>query len=615
MYKGKLQRKMIAADWVRRLLLGWLLAVTVEYLLLPGDLRKLEGLLGLCWMSQPRVIFVTVCAAALLWLLSRRLNTEGLERWGLAAAFGVLSAAALASSFSWPFFTVCLVVLVVLAVYALRGWNCEPETAALTGKNGGVWLWLTVGLSAVVFLILSVWTVGRVRSFSTPTYDFGIFSQMFYHMGRSGQTVTTLERDGLLPHFAVHVSPIYYLMLPFYCLVPRPETLQVMQAAVVVSAVIPLWLLGKRHGLTACQRFLICTVLLLYPAYTGGVGYDLHENCFLTPLLLWLFYGIDRKKSMLTAIAAILTLMVKEDAAIYVAVVAVWLVLKTLLRPGKKDVRDLSTGLLLFVASVGWFLLVTRYLAERGDGVMTYRYKNFMYDGGSSLVTVVKSVLLCPMKAVYECVDREKLRFIALTLLPLLLLLPTRRYERYILLIPYLLVNLMPDYRYQHDIFFQYGFGSTACLIYLAAVNLSDFKKGRTMTAAVAAVLCAVCFATAVLPAAVRYPVRAVRYCKTYDGVRDTLDTIPEEAPVAATTFYTTYLSRRETIYDVRYCSREHLLETEYVVLSLNAESDYAKFSEAGENDGLKNLVGLLEENGYRLYRMLDGTLAIYRRT
>lgn len=61
------------------------------------------------------------------------------------------------------------------------------------------------------------------------------------------------------------------------------------------SAVIPAWKIAREHGLTAPARALVCAVLLLFPAYSGGTGYDLHENCFLAPLLLWLLYGIDRK--------------------------------------------------------------------------------------------------------------------------------------------------------------------------------------------------------------------------------------------------------------------------------------------------------------------------------
>ena len=362
---------------------------------------------------------------------------------------------------------------------------------------------------------------------------------------------------------------------------------------------------------------LVCVVLLLFPAYSGGTSYDIHENCFLTPLILWLLYGIDKKSITIIAIAAVLTLMVKEDAAVYVAIVALWLIVKTVLRFKKLDVQNLITGIVLLAISLGWFFLVTGYLAESGDGVMTYRYKNFMYDGSSSLITVIKSVILNPMKAVYECVDIEKLYFVAMTLMPLLgLPLLTRRYERYILLIPYILVNLMSDYQYQHDIFFQYTFGSNAFLLYLTVVNLADLKINwhRIFALVAATIVSAVCFGIVVVPKAMNYPVQAIQYHDYYQNIRDTLDTIPDGASVTATTFYTTHLSQRETLYDVRYCSQEHLLETEYVVLKLSANSDYKKYATGGKDNGFENLIILLEKTGYSEYAALDNVLVIYKK-
>ena len=601
---------------LRHVILSWLLAVVIEYFILPSELRDLSILDGLAQMSFVRVIGITCGITVLLTAISFFIKTKKIERWCIVAAFAVLAIAALRVSFTWAFLAVCILVLAILAVFGIYGWNKTPEPAIEPKKAHKAYIWITVGLSAAFFLFVSAWTVGRVYSFSSPTFDFGIFSQMFYNMKESGLPMTTVERDGLLSHFAVHVSPVYYLMLPFYWLVPTPATLQVLQAAVITSAVIPLWKIGKHHGLTGGQRMLVCVVLLLFPAYSGGTSYDIHENCFLTPLILWLLYGIDRKNTAITAIAAVLTLMVKEDAAVYVAVVALWLIVKTVLRFKKLDVQNLITGIVLLAISLGWFFLVTGYLAKSGDGVMTYRYNNFMYDGSSSLITVIKSVILNPMKAVYECVDAEKLYFIAMTLLPLLgLPLLTRRYERYILLIPYILVNLMSDYQYQHDIFFQYTFGSNAFLVYLTVVNLADLKINwqRIFALVAATIMSAACFGIVVVPKAMNYPAQAIQYYDYYQNIRDTLDTIPDSASVTATTFYTTHLSQRKVLYDVRYCSQEHLLETEYVVLKLSADSDFKKYATDG-NNGYENLINLLKDNGYELCGTLQNVLSIYRK-
>ena len=606
-------KKNPAADVIRSLLTAWLIAASLEYWLLGTELGNLNGLDGIAAMDAGRMIGIGGAVFVLLWFLRKHLK-KSVQRCILTASVGFLISGALLTSFTWPFLLICLLILGCAVVYEFRGWNAGAAPAAVRCREQKDYIWATAVVAVLFFLFVSIWTVCRVRSFSVPTFDFGIFSQMFHSMKTTGLPVTTVERDGALSHFAVHVSPIYYLLLPFYAIVPRPETLQVLQAAVLASAVIPLWKLGQHHNLPPLMRFGICFLLLLYPAYAGGTSYDIHENAFLTPLLLWLFYGIDRKNWLVTAIAAILTLTVKEDAAVYVAVVAVFLLLRTLLKPNKK--WGLITGSLLLISAVAWFVAVTGYLAEFGDGVMTYRYDNFMYDDSDSLITVIKAVLLCPMKAVFECVDKEKLKFIGLTMGALAFLpICTRRYERLVLLIPYVLVNLMTDYKYQYDIFFQYTFGSTACLIYLVLVNLADCKtQWKRLTAlGLALVISCGCFWGQVIPKAVRYPTYCMTYGDNYDSLRAVLDEIPDGASAAATTYYTTYLSDRAELYDIRYAATEHVLSCEYIAVGVTDKSCLKKYAVNGEQ-GYENFVALLLEEGYVKIAEKEGKLEIYKK-
>ena len=599
--------------WARRALLVWLFAVTAEYFYLDKVFRDLTVLEGIGQMSLVRLGALAAVAAGGLFLLRRYLTAER-ERILLAVIYTAAAMSALTVSFTWPFFAACVLVQVLVLVYALWGWNDKCPKAAVRCREDRRFLWATAAAAVLFFLLVALWTACRVFSFSTPTFDFGIFAQMFHSMKTTGLPITTVERDGPLSHFAVHVSPVYYLLLPFYCIVPHPATLQVLQAALLVSSVIPLWKIGKHHNLHPGLRFLLCVLLLLYPAYAGGASYDIHENAFLTPLLLWLFYGIDRRNGIITAIAALLTVLVKEDAAVYVAVVALFLLLRSALAPDKK--WGLITGTLLLLGSVGWFLAVTGYLSIFGDGVMTYRYDNFMYDDSDSLITVIKAVLLRPMKAVFECVDQQKLKFIGLTMGALAFLpLMTRRYERLVLLIPYLLVNLMTDYQYQHDIFFQYTYGSTACLIYLVLVNLADWRKDlyRLIALGLAVAVSFGCFWSQIIPKAVRYPTYCRTYAGYYDALREVLDVIPEDASVAATTYYTTYLSQRDVLYDVRYGSREHVLSCEYVAVGVTDTFGLKSFAVDGKN-GYENFVALLKAEGFVKIAEYEGKLEIYHK-
>ncbi len=596
-------RRPAFGELLRHLFLAWLAAALMEYLLVPPAAKALETMGAIAAMSFPRLLTVTALGTVLLWLGSCFGDFSRYERLAIPGVFLLLSAVTLPNSCHPAFLALCLLVFGILTVYGIWG----HRTASCTPIQKSHWVFpvILAVLAAGMFVYLSIWTVCRYLTFSTPNFDFGIFSQMFHSMKTTGLPMTTVEREGLLSHFAVHVSPIYYLMLPFYCLFPDPATLQVLQAAVVCSAVIPLWLLGRHHGLSGLQRLLLCTLLLVLPAVGGGVAYDLHENCFLLPLVLWLLYAMDRRRSLLIGIFAILTLFVKEDAAIYVAVAGLYLTVRTALNRGSK--KDLLTGLALLFGAAVYFVLVTGYLAEQGDGVMTYRYQNFMLDKDSSLFSVIVSVLLCPMKLLYECVDSEKLTYLLQTMLPLLgLPLITRKFERYLLLIPYILMNLMSDYQYQHDIFFQYNFGSTAFLLYLTAVNLADLRFCLLPLAGAVTAACLL-FSGTVVPRVADTVALHRQYEGYYSTVRENLDIIPQDASVSSGTFYVAYLSRRAVLYDVRYSPMEQILTAEYIAVNKNS-SDFKP------HGGFERFAAVLEQNGYRVINN-HPSIIIYQKT
>ena len=587
-----------AARLVRRMITAWLGAAGIELLLSPGLLAELSTIAS---MSPIRMVLAAAAIFAILHVIP-----EKYERWAMPAAFLPLLGS-LVTSFTLPYLVACLLILAILIVYAIKGWAHVPVRPLTRSAEKPLYFWLAVAVGLAFFVFVSVWTVCRVLSFCAPTFDFTIFAQMFHIMKETGLPITTVERDGPLSHFAVHVSPIYYLMLPFYCIAPYPVTLQILQAAVMASAFIPLWKLGRHHGLAPWVRFVLCLALALYPAYSGGAGYDIHENAFLTPLILWLFWGLDRRNIPVTVIAAMLTCMVKEDAPVYVAIIALWQMVQGLLYTNKR--WNFTAGICLLAGSIAYFLAVTGYLARSGDGVMTYRYRNFMYDGSDSLFTVIKATLLCPMKAVYECVDPEKLEFITMTMGILMgLPLMTRRYERYILLIPYILVNLMSDYQYQHHIFYQYNYGATACLIYLAVVNLAGSGKWMRRMVIPMAVIAMLCFGHNNVPKGMTYPDYCQKFATTYAQRREILDTVPDDVSVAATTYYTAPLWNRESLYDIKYAALPHVLECEYVVLNPKDTTSFKKYGSA------EKFIALLEDNGFTLVAEVEKQIAVYRK-
>lgn len=414
-----------------------------------------------------------------------------------------------------------------------------------------------IGAAVFVFALLfalfvGAVTVNRYLSYSAPNFDFGLFVNMFHNMAKTGLPNITSERDGLLSHFAVHFSPIYYVLLPFYMLFPSPVTLQIGQAVVLAIGVIPAYRIARRAGLGRWGSGAVCLIYLLYPALSGGCMYDLHENCFLAPLVLWTFDYALRGKPIPAFVFALLTMLVKEDAPVYILLLGLWLCLE----PFGKDAgarrqkrNRVLLGLFLSLFALLYFLVVTYFMNRNGEGIMAWRYRE--YSDSDSLVGVIVTVLRNPAIVLANIFQTKKLEYLVQTLLPLLFLpLITAKPARLILLFPYILINLMPSYQYQHSIYFQYSFGSFAFLLTALILGVAERTREQRTAALFAAV-----YASAMLFFGTTFATRSYYLdipdviwarCSRIEAV---VSQLPEGASVRSATLLLAHVADRAEVY------------------------------------------------------------------
>ncbi|MCL2487599.1 MAG: DUF2079 domain-containing protein, partial [Oscillospiraceae bacterium] len=147
-------------------------------------------------------------------------------------------------------------------------------------------MYVAVACFAVYTAVVAYFTILRYLSYSASTFDFGIFTQMFESMRKTGLPDTTLERSVLMSHFGVHFSPVYYLLLPGYILFPCPQYLLIAQAAAVGAGVFAVNGICKQLELSPKMTVAFNLLYILLPSMAGGAFYDFHENKFLAVLIL-----------------------------------------------------------------------------------------------------------------------------------------------------------------------------------------------------------------------------------------------------------------------------------------------------------------------------------------
>ncbi len=546
---------------VPRLFTGWCLAAMLETCVSATAFtsKLFSGEVTVWRFALVMVLFTVVTTAISINFNIQKWETSVL----LVAAFGYLAYLAYYEHDFW--FSMGLVfVMLCVCLYALQKDNLPPDAFNISERTAKIIIF--IGVSIFTLYSAGV-TVGRYVGYSSSTYDLGIFAQMFHYMKETGLPITTCERDQTISHFAVHLSPIWYLLLPGYMIFSTPVYLQIMQSVVLALGVIPLYLLTKHMGFSPRVRTLVCLTYCFFPALTGGQFYDIHENIFLTPLLLALFYCYETDRKHFMWCFAILTLLVKEDAAIYVAAFALYVIC------GRKDYK---TGLPLLLAAIVYFFVATALLAALGDGVMTdTRFGPYLPEGSNSMLDVLKTVFFNPAYLFKEVFKAEKVQFLLLMLVPVAFTpFCTKKVSGLLLLIPTLLVNVMPDWVYQYSIHFQYVFGSIAMIFYLSVINIKE------LSSAVRRVLLpsAVCFALILSLAHVSlYADNITAMFKNADSNRTiavALDKIPEDASVVSHGYMLPAVANRRVVYDLS--TRK---SAEYIVIDMRPgrESDAAE--------------------------------------
>lgn len=486
------------------------------------------------------------------------------------------------------------IVSMVLILWMSAVYFCSKNEALLgkikPGKKTA--LISCAALFSVCFASIAVIGVFRFLTFSTPNFDFGIFCNMFYNMKESGRVLSSCERNGILSHFAVHFSPIWYLLLPIYFVFPTPATLAAMQGLILASGIIPLLLIAKKNNLS--DKALIFTGLIyaFSPVLIEGSFYDIHENCFLAPLLLWMFYFHESDNKVLFFVFALLSMAVKEDAPVYVFIFAVYIFLAD---------RKFLRGTLLALMSAGYFVLAVYIINKYGLGIMSSRFQNLIANSNDGLFGVVKTAITNPSYVFYWLFKTEKgsekFAYVAQLFVPLgLFPFCSKKPSRWLLLAP-ILINLITSYSYQYDITFQYSYGIFAFLLYAGVKNFRGVSpKSKQSFCILAVCTCFVMFCASSLSKVVYYTGLYADQKDTLAEAVEMLDTIPEESTVCATTFLVPHLTDRMGIYEVEYHNYEP--DTDYVII----DTRY---------DNFQQFVDKYLEIGYDITGGLDGFMII----
>jgi uncharacterized membrane protein len=278
------------------------------------------------------------------------------------------------------------------------------------------------------------YTVRSHHRMQTSILDLGLFDNLFWNALHGVPFFAPSANSRNASYLAIHAEFLLYLFLPVYALVQRAETLLVLQAVVVASGAIPLYLVAERR-LGHRPAVVVALAFLLYPPLHQPVFYDFHFLTLVTPFVFWAAYFLERKKWVPFWIFAALCMLCREDVALGLVGIGLGVALSGY-RP--------RTGAALAAAALAYVYLVKlQLMAHFGrDESFLWVYKDLVPRDDRSFLGVVKTLAVNPVYAVGTLFTEDKLRYTLQVFLPVAFL-SLRRPRFWYLLFPGVFVTLL----------------------------------------------------------------------------------------------------------------------------------------------------------------------------
>jgi uncharacterized membrane protein len=310
-------------------------------------------------------------------------------------------------------------------------------------------------------------TIVHHRNVLSSSLDLGLEENVIWHALHSGALFRSTPYGGPTGNLVgEHAAYLSYLIAPIYGIRQSAETLLILQAVLIGGAAIPLYLVARRY-LGPWLSCLVAVWYIFYPPLHGSNLYDFHYPP-LAPFFLWFtFYFVLARRNVLAVIFAIVTLSVREDVSVGLAILGGLLVLTE---------RRARAGIFLAAAGVAYFVamkLVIMPLQRGGHEAFIHQYAGLVPEGSHGFGGVMKTVLGNPAFTLGVLLERDKLIYLLQIFLPLAFF-PLRRAVGLLCSVPgFLFTLLSTGYRPLYQISFQYTAHWTAYVFIATIVNLA----------------------------------------------------------------------------------------------------------------------------------------------
>jgi uncharacterized membrane protein len=292
------------------------------------------------------------------------------------------------------------VLLATLPILALRWWLRPPSVPAIKPRAG-------LAICVVAYaLLFSFITVSRHYAFRTHALDLGQYLQIIWNIGQGRGAYSSLPE---MHAWGDHFSPVFYLFAPILNLFPDPTLLLVAQSVILAVGALGVFAVARRRLGDERLAVAFAGLYLLNPSLHGVNLRDFHPAALAIALIPISVACIEAHRPGWFLLTVLLVLSTREDAAIAVIGLGLWVVLSH---------RRWVWGAGLAFLGLSWLFFTTGWLMphfREGPYPHLHRFAHL----GSSLGEIFLSFFTRPAEALAFMISGRRLIYLVALFAPL----------------------------------------------------------------------------------------------------------------------------------------------------------------------------------------------------
>lgn len=297
--------------------------------------------------------------------------------------------------------------------------NKSPELAK-SGQRLGALVTTTMFVVSVATFVWMNWQL--YFGLHVPHGDSAMYEEHLWNLTH-GKGFRSYLDDGRL-FLGEHVQVVHVLLLPVYWFWPSHLLLELSESLALASGAFPVYWIARRHGGSTRAAVLLAAAYLLYtPLHFLDIAVDLktfRPTSFGVPAVLFALDQLDRRRYITMLVLLLIALSAKEDYAVIVSCVGVWMAFAGRRADESPDQRRRriawGTGLAIFGAV--YLLVVIRFVipAFRGD---VPHYARYFGELGNTPGDVAASFFKQPGLIAAKLFSRRSFLYALLLLVPI----------------------------------------------------------------------------------------------------------------------------------------------------------------------------------------------------